>query len=74
MVKKSDANDVKIRVTKLGADKVSTGVHVAASGEVMAHVRYAHRAASGGGRVGSARVGGGAVSRIQNPHAEPVEA
>jgi hypothetical protein len=28
MVKKSDANDVKIRVTKLGAGKVSTGVHV----------------------------------------------
>ena len=36
MVKKSDANDVKIRVTKLGAGKVSTGVHVAASGDVMA--------------------------------------
>jgi hypothetical protein len=36
MTKKSDGQSVKIRVTKLGAGKVSTGVHVAVEGEVMA--------------------------------------
>jgi hypothetical protein len=36
MVKKSTDNDVKIRVTKLGGGKISIGVHIAASGDVMA--------------------------------------
>jgi hypothetical protein len=36
MTKKSDSQSVKIRVTRLGAGRVSTGVHIAASGEVMA--------------------------------------
>jgi hypothetical protein len=36
MTKKSDTSDVKVRITKLGAGKVSTGVHIAASGDVMA--------------------------------------
>jgi len=36
MSKKSNGSDVKIRVTKLGAGKVSTGVHVAAEGELFA--------------------------------------
>jgi hypothetical protein len=35
MVKKSTDYDVKIRVTKVGGGKVSIGVHVAASGDVM---------------------------------------
>jgi hypothetical protein len=38
MTKKSDGQSVKIRVTRLGAGKVSTGVHVAVEGEVMAGV------------------------------------
>jgi hypothetical protein len=36
MTKKSNGNDVKIRVTKLGGGRVSTGVHVAVEGETMA--------------------------------------
>ena len=36
MTKKSDDQGVKVRVTRLGAGKVSTGVHVAVEGEVMA--------------------------------------
>lgn len=36
MTRKTNDNDVKIRITKLGAGKVSTGVHVAVEGEVMA--------------------------------------
>lgn len=36
MTRKINENDVKIRITKLGAGKVSTGVHVAVEGEVMA--------------------------------------
>ena len=36
MTKKSDSQAAKIRVTKLGAGKVSTGVHIAVEGEVMA--------------------------------------
>ena len=36
MSKKPNGNDFRIRITKLGAGKVSTGVHVAVEGEVMA--------------------------------------
>ena len=36
MTKKSNDQAVKIRVTRLGAGRVSTGVHVAVEGEVMA--------------------------------------
>ena len=36
MTRKSDDRNVKVRVTRLGAGKVSTGVHVAVAGEAMA--------------------------------------
>lgn len=36
MTKKSQDSNIKVRVTKLGAGKVSTGAHVAVEGEVMA--------------------------------------
>ncbi|HUO01404.1 MAG TPA: hypothetical protein VMU31_01395 [Rhizomicrobium sp.] len=36
MAKKQNDSDVKVRITRLGAGKVSTGVHVAVEGEVMA--------------------------------------
>jgi hypothetical protein len=36
MTRKADDQNVKVRVTKLGAGRVSTGAHVAVSGEVMA--------------------------------------
>ena len=35
MTKKTNDQAVKIRVTRLGAGRVSTGVHVAVEGEVM---------------------------------------
>ena len=36
MAKKQNDSDVKVRITRLGGGKVSTGVHVAVEGEVMA--------------------------------------
>ena len=36
MAKKQNDSEVKVRITRLGAGKVSTGVHVAVEGEVMA--------------------------------------
>jgi len=36
MSKKSDGQSVKIRVTRLGGGRVSTGVHVPVDGEIMA--------------------------------------
>lgn len=36
MSKKLSDNDVKVRITRLGGGKVSTGVHVAVEGEVTA--------------------------------------
>ena len=36
MTKKAVENEVKVRVTKLGGGKVSTGVHIAVEGEVTA--------------------------------------
>ena len=36
MTRKSNDSDVKVRITKLGAGKVSIGVHVAVPREVMA--------------------------------------
>jgi len=36
MTKKTNDQAVKIRVTRLGAGRVSTGVHVAVEGEVTA--------------------------------------
>ena len=36
MTKKANDNEVKVRVTKLGGGKVSTGVHIAVEGEVTA--------------------------------------